>query len=317
MKQSRSCEVWRWNKEAEMNAMSDCLKHCSFIAIDTEFPGCLKETPMEASEETRYRNMKYNVENTNLIQLGLTIFAGEFSKTWEINFSDFNEWKDLKNEKSIAFLKSNGLDLEKIREEGIGIEEFFKEFTQMILKEKEMTWVTFQGSYDKAYLVKGLTGGKPLPETWEEFDGTVERLLGERVYDVKKMAGLCRGLSSRFGLQRIADAFQMRRVGMAHHAGSDSELTARVFTKLTFDLCKRNQSLRADDLLYQQDLMMTLDLHNRKLSLRPDDLLYQQDLLMTLPQPPPIPRPVMFAAHPNPYFGGGYYGMPVRGMNYV
>lgn len=62
-----------------MDAIRDCLKTCSVISIDTEFPGCLKETPMEASEETRYRDMRFNVNRTKLIQLGFTLLDGEGS----------------------------------------------------------------------------------------------------------------------------------------------------------------------------------------------------------------------------------------------
>lgn len=300
MKQSNG-EIWRWNKEVEMNAICDCLRYCRYIAIDTEFPGCLKETPMEANEETRYRDMRFNVDKTKLIQLGFTLMDrhGRIGGTWEVNFSDFDESKDASNDKSIAFLKSNGLNLKRIREEGIGTDEFFKAFTQILTKKKEekMNWVTFQGSYDMAYLVKGLTGGKPLPETSEGFAEVVDRLLGE-VFDVKKMALLCKGLNSRYGLQRVADAFQVTRVGKAHHAGSDSELTARVFSKMAQHLYqdyKREMTLKADQ-QYQEQLMMTR---------------------CFLPQPPPRPRPMMFVAAYPPF--GGYFvsPVPVQGINYV
>ncbi|XP_010501622.1 PREDICTED: putative CCR4-associated factor 1 homolog 3 [Camelina sativa] len=289
MKQSRGGEVWRWNKEVEMDAISDCLRKSCFIAVDTEFPGCLLETPVEASEETRYRDMRYNVGNTNLIQLGFTLLDGngDTRGTWEVNFSDFDVSVDAYNEKSIAFLRSNGLNLDKIREEGIGIDEFFGEFAQ-ILKTKRMSWVTFQGSYDKAYLVKGLTGGEPLPKTKQGFEVAVETLLGD-VFDVKKIAELCSGISSHYGLQKIADALQMRRVGIAHHAGSDSELTARIFTTMAcglHDYEKRKQQ-------YQDDLMMATSY---------------------VPQLPPIPMPMEYDAYPS---FGGYFSGAGHGMNYV
>ena len=33
----------------------------------------------------------------------------------------------------------------------------------------ELDWVAFGGTYDFTYMVKILTGGRPLPETWHEF----------------------------------------------------------------------------------------------------------------------------------------------------
>ncbi|CAA7051611.1 unnamed protein product [Microthlaspi erraticum] len=235
-------EIWSWNRDREMKSMEVCLRTHRFIALDTEFPGCLRETSKDAKEEQRYDDMRFTVDRTKLIQLGLTLFdsKGRIGGTWEINFSDFSEFEDEKNEKSIAFLKSNGLNLERIREQGIGAEGFFLDLSWILNRKKNITWVTFHGSYDIAYLLKTLTG-EALPATAERYANSVARILGS-VYDLKVMAGRCLGLSSRLGLQSLAHELRVNRVGTAHHAGSDSELTARVFAKMARNCHKVEES---------------------------------------------------------------------------
>ncbi|ESQ45720.1 hypothetical protein EUTSA_v10010955mg, partial [Eutrema salsugineum] len=130
--------------------------------------------------------MRFSVNKTKLIQLGFTLFDsyGRIGGTWEINFSDFGDIDDARNEKSIDFLKRNGLDIEKIRAQKICIEGFFSEFGRILKQTKNnVTWVTFHGSLDIAY-------------------------------------------------QSLAHELGVSCVGTAHHAGSDSELTARVFAKM-------------------------------------------------------------------------------------
>ncbi|VVB14107.1 unnamed protein product [Arabis nemorensis] len=195
-------EVWTWNRKKEMSLIEDCLRNHRFIAIDTEFPGSLRETCKDATDYERYNNMRFSVDKTKLIQLGLTLFdtEGRIGGTWEINFSDFGEIDDARNEKSIEFLKRNGLDLEKIREQGISIQGFFSEFRRILKRTMNVTWVTFHGSYDIAYLLKGITG-ESLPVTSERFAEALARALGS-VYDLKVMAGRFIGLSSHLGLQK-------------------------------------------------------------------------------------------------------------------
>ncbi|KAL1205502.1 putative CCR4-associated factor 1 [Cardamine amara subsp. amara] len=215
-----------------MSLIEKCLRTHKWIAMDTEFPGSLRETSQNATDQERYNDMRFSVGKTKVIQLGLTLFDvnGSIGGTWEINFADFRETEDARNEKSIGFLKRNGLDLKKIREEGIGIRDFFLDLNLILKQTRNITWVTFHGSYDIAYLLKGLTG-ESLPVTSDRFSKSVARILGS-VYDLKVMADRCNGLSSRLGLQSLANEVGLNRVGTAHHAGSDSELTARVFAKI-------------------------------------------------------------------------------------
>lgn len=226
--------VWRSNVDEEMARLEDCLKRFPLIAFDTEYPGTIFRTNFDSSNEECYRAMKGNVENTKLIQCGFTLFnaKGAIGGTWEFNFSNFGDPSDTRNEISIEFLTRHGLDLQKIRDQGIDMfrYRFFPKLINAFRSQKHVEFVTFQGAYDFAYFLCILNYGK-LPETYGEFALEVVKVFGQ-VYDTKVMAGFCEGLGEHLGLAKLAQLLQITRVGRAHHAGSDSLMTALVFIKL-------------------------------------------------------------------------------------
>ncbi|CAH8267380.1 unnamed protein product [Arabidopsis lyrata] len=309
MKNKQCREIWSWNRNEEMSLIEDCLRNYRFIAIDTEFPGSLRQTSQDATDDERYNDMSFSVDRTKLIQLGLTLFDinGRIGGTWEINFSDFGV-DDARNEKSIEFLRRNGLDLRKIREEGIGIKGFFSELFWILKKTRNITWVTFHGYYDIAYLLKCFTG-EDLPFTSERFSKAVARILGS-VYDLKVMAGRCLGLSSRLGLESLAHELGLNRVGTAHHAGSDSELTARVFAKMA-KICNNVQE--SEGVVFGLGYRVISDRLKQKLHMI-HHLMMKSSYGLPPPPPPPFPllRPMF-----GPYFppSGGFVLMPRVSMS--
>ncbi|CAN8295312.1 unnamed protein product [Cochlearia groenlandica] len=229
----KTMKVWRRNIDEAMVQFGLCLKRFPLIAFDTEYPGVIHRTYIDSSEEERYSAMKANVESTKLIQCGFTLFNadGEIGGTWEFNFSNFGDPSDTRNEVSMEFLKRHGLDLNKIRRDGVDMfgYAFFPKLLSLFHSQRHFEFVTFQGAYDIAYFLCILCKGK-LPETSREFASQVEKVFGD-VYDLKVMAGHCQGLGEHLGLSKLAKILNIGRVGRAHHAGSDSLMTARVFIR--------------------------------------------------------------------------------------
>ncbi|KAL0732396.1 hypothetical protein Bca4012_008605 [Brassica carinata] len=230
----RTRPVWAGNVDQELARLMECHKLHPLIAFDTEYPGITYRTFLSSSDDDCYHAMKANVESSKLIQCGFTLFnaKGEIGGVWEINFSNFGDPSDARNENSIDFLKKHGVDLNKIRNEGVDMFKygFFPKLLSALYSHKYVEFVTFQGAYDFAYVLCILNNGK-LPETREKFASEVVRVFGE-VYDLKVMAGFCDGLGEHLGLSKLAQLLNIPRVGRAHHAGSDSLMTALVFVKL-------------------------------------------------------------------------------------
>ncbi|KAJ4837352.1 hypothetical protein Tsubulata_008331, partial [Turnera subulata] len=234
-------QVWGKNFKEELRMVHSALYKYNFLSVDTEFPGCLRRTPRLAGDDVRYADMKYNVDNTRLLQLGLTLSddgnRGAFM-SWEFNFA-FDLGKESYNEDSVRFLKKNGIDFDKLRSDGINWDEFRQEFAALLPWHRNLTWVTFHGSYDLAYLLKLVTNNKPLPPALPDFTRDLPAILGGRIIDLKRSAQFFHQLKNgELGLEELGRLLQVERPagGGAHNAGSDSLLTALVFHRMR---CRR------------------------------------------------------------------------------
>ncbi|KAJ8755817.1 hypothetical protein K2173_024362 [Erythroxylum novogranatense] len=228
-------EVWSHNLEEELIMLDASLFKFPVLSVDTEFPGCLLKTSKTASDDVRYANLKFNVEKSKMIQLGVTLSneRGTIFATWEFNFR-FDVDEDRHSEDSIEFLKQHGIDFTRLKNDGIETERFSAAFSYMLSRHRNLHWVTFQGLYDLAYILHAVTL-TPLPESAAEFAVLTQHVLGS-VIDVKYMAKFCEGLhGGELGLQRLGDVLGIKRTGGSHNAGSDSLLTAKVLATMMME----------------------------------------------------------------------------------
>ncbi|KAF5185788.1 Ccr4-not transcription complex subunit [Thalictrum thalictroides] len=203
-------------------------------SFDTEFPGTIygqynkRRTPLDS-----YIHLKANVDATNIIQLGLTLYNGTNFIVWEFNFSDFNLKRgDLHNPVSVQLLKDNGLDFEKNVKDGIKSVDFavLLASSGLVGNTSNMTWIGFHCAIDYGYMIKILTQ-EPLPTQLDDFLNLVWKYFGTNIYDLKYMMKYCNGLFG--GLNRVADVLEVDRcVGSSHQAGSDSLLTMKTYIKI-------------------------------------------------------------------------------------
>lgn len=240
-------QVWAENLEGEFDLIRDFVHMFPYVSMDTEFPGVVvapnfdPNIPyhlrhMDPSEQ--YSFLKANVDNLNLIQLGLTLtdangnLPGDvaYSYIWEFNFKDFDVDRDLQNPDSIELLRRQGIDFKSNLIYGVDSLEFAKLFRlKSGLVNSGVSWVTFHSSYDFGYLVKILTQNY-LPSRLEEFLSILTQIFGQNVYDMKYMIKFCNLYG---GLERVATKLKVSRaVGNSHQAASDSLLTWQAFKKM-------------------------------------------------------------------------------------
>ncbi|KAJ6354567.1 hypothetical protein OIU77_005219 [Salix suchowensis] len=108
---------------------------------------------------------------------------------------------------------------------------FAQLLSRVVARHRNLCWVTFHGLYDLSHTLKTVTN-RPLPPSVAAFASQLGLVFGD-VVDIKYMARFCQGLrGGELGLTAIAKILKVERVGGAHQAGSDSLLTARVYTKM-------------------------------------------------------------------------------------
>ncbi|KAL8027469.1 hypothetical protein ABFX02_14G097300 [Erythranthe guttata] len=229
--------VWPHNLMSEFIRINNCASLFPYVSIDTEFPGTvyhqtnIPRHSLETLSPTEfYAVMKRNVDALKLIQLGLTLSSsdGRSHCSWEFNFRDFDSDRDLQNPESVSFLKRQGIDFLKNKQQGIESWVFALLFRRYIAG-KELKWATFHGPYDLGFLIMILTGME-LPESLDGFMMLVRGFLGYEVYDLKNVVRVF-GLGG--GLEGVARSLNLERVtGKRHQAGSDSLMIIRVFFEL-------------------------------------------------------------------------------------
>lgn len=216
-----------------------------------------------------YQTLRCNVDLLKIIQLGITLFdengemppthaPEEFGisgyrnnllpcpSTWQFNFK-FSASEDMCNQESIKFLTEHGLELEQHEQNGIDPFEFGAMLiTSGMAMFEDVRWISFHSGYDFAYLVK-LMLCKELPEDESEYRNLLN-LYFPSIYDIKYMVKhaqrnqvanndpltsqaltILNNLGQKSGLQDLADELGIKRSGVAHQAGSDSQLTGKVF----------------------------------------------------------------------------------------
>ncbi|KAI0480309.1 ribonuclease H-like domain-containing protein [Xylariaceae sp. FL0804] len=169
---------------------------------------------------------------------------------WQFNFN-FSLKEDMCNQASIESLQQAGIDFNALERDGIDPRKFAALFiVSGFVCFDNVKWLSFHGGYDFGYLTK-LLSDKKLANDESEFDKVMKKWF-PKTYDVKHLmkyavklhnsgiltptdpgsTEIMQKFEQKSGLESIAEALKLKRVGAAHQAGSDSLLTGKVFFQL-------------------------------------------------------------------------------------
>lgn len=220
-------EVWAWNLDEEFDALLAAVAGESgvMLALDMEFPGFVCAESRVGGINVRYQALRENVDRLRPIQLGAAVASadGILRGVWSFNLR-FDVDVDLHTEQSVAFLRSAGINFPRHAAEGIDAAALGSRLSESYLVGTHLrspTWITFSGAYDLGYLLKLLTGNKPLPEDLSSFDKVIDTYCPRR-HELKEV--LPHG-----SLESISVKHGVKRYGQAHTAGSDALLTLELF----------------------------------------------------------------------------------------
>lgn len=240
-------EVFKQNFIQEIKQLNQAIAEgYTLIALDTEFPGLIyfpkfenkfenffSECIHQNSELIRnynYNTIKLNVDYLKLIQIGISLYNAktERKKTWQFNL-DFNLQTENYSNESIELLEKSGIDFKNLKTNGIQLSLLAEYFIiSGLFLNSEITWITFHGNYDFAYLLKLLIN-QALPHREEDFVNLL-KIYFPKFYDLKYLLQNSNFLEG--GLNKLSKILQIQRNGYQHQAGSDSLLTIEIFLKL-------------------------------------------------------------------------------------
>uniref|UniRef100_A0A0D9XHI8 poly(A)-specific ribonuclease n=1 Tax=Leersia perrieri TaxID=77586 RepID=A0A0D9XHI8_9ORYZ len=250
----RVIKITSHNLHQELAVIASLLPRFPFVAVDTEFPGEVHHHQQRGlfglTPDEQYTVVKANTDELHLLQLGITIcdasghlpvaldFDGSAVElTWEVDFSDFDLHRHRHAQESVAFLRAQGFDFVAARHAGVRAAAFAAALhvaggILQLARGGGVTWITFGGMYDLAFLIKLVTGGAPLPETRAGFVARVGVFLGHQVFDGRLMAR-----SAPFGFHgsvtAVADTLRLPPLlPRLHLAGPNSVMALHVFMEL-------------------------------------------------------------------------------------
>jgi CCR4-NOT transcription complex subunit 7/8 len=161
--------------------------------------------------------------------------------TWNFNFH-FDIEEAMCNDDLIAHLKSSGVDVARLATQGINAHDFASVLMSSgLVLDDTVTWVSFHGGYDFAFLVSALTA-KDMPDVEQLYRDT-QTLYFPHIYDVKylikhaaKDASNMEFFSKIDGrtntLDTVAEGLKMKKVSPSQIAGSNSLITGKLFFTL-------------------------------------------------------------------------------------
>ena len=106
--------------------------------------------------------------------------------------------------------------------------------TSGIVLSEDVKWLSFHSGYDFGYMLRILRCDT-LPAREEDFFELLHMFFPS-IFDIKYIIKYCEGLPGaenlKGGLNRVAEALSVERIGPVHQAGSDSLITSSTFFKV-------------------------------------------------------------------------------------
>ena len=135
----------------------------------------------------------------------------------------------------MELLKRSGFDFEKHKTKGIPQRLFAEHLiTSGLCLNQSISWITFNGAIDFAYLLRSFLGCD-LPNEESTFFDYMDIYFGS-YFDIKEMKRDIDYLGG--GLNKVSRELGIDRIGTTHQAGSDSMVTCGVFFQLLQSVSK-------------------------------------------------------------------------------